>query len=84
MLMLFQMVTGQLPFTGDSMASLMYKIANEKHPSPESINPDLPRCVTVIINRSMEKDVKKRYQRGREMVEDINKCLNIMAVEGRV
>jgi len=82
--MLFQMVTGQLPFSGDSMATLMYKIANEKHPAPESINPDIPRCVTVIINRAMEKDVEKRYQRGKEMVEDISKCIKIMEVEGKV
>jgi len=82
--MLFQMVTGKLPFTGDSMASLMYKIANESHPSPESINPDVPRCVTVIINRAMAKDVEKRYQRGNEMVTDINKCLKILDVEKRV
>lgn len=81
--MLFQMVTGKLPFTGDSMAALMYKIANEKHPSPDSINPGVPRCVTVIINRSMEKDVEKRYQRGKDMVADINKCLKIMAAEGK-
>ncbi len=81
--MLFQMVTGQLPFTGDSMAALMFKIANEKHPSPDTIKPDIPRCVTVIINRSMEKDVTKRYQRGKEMVDDINKCFKIMAVEGK-
>ncbi len=44
--MLFQMVTGQLPFTADSLTSLMYKIANEEHPSPDSINPELPRCVS--------------------------------------
>jgi len=79
--MLFQMVTGRLPFTGDSMASLMYKIANEEHPTPESINPDLPRCVTIIINRAMKKDVEKRYQRGKEMVDDITKCLKIIDVE---
>jgi serine/threonine-protein kinase len=82
--MLFQMVTGKLPFSGDSMASLMYKIANEAHPAPESINPSIPRCVTVIINRAMEKDVKKRYQRGSEMVADINKCLKIIDVESKV
>lgn len=81
--MLFQMATGQLPFTGDSMASLMYKIANEKHPSPASINPNIPRCVTVIINRAMAKDTNKRYQRGKEMVNDISKCLKIMEVEGK-
>ena len=82
--MLFQMVTGKLPFTGDSMAALMYKIANEKHPNPSSINPDIPRCVTVIINRAMAKDVTKRYKRGKEMVDDISKCLRIMAAEGKV
>lgn len=81
--MLFQMVTGKLPFTGDSMASLMYKIANEAHPAPESINPNIPRCVTVIINRAMAKDIDKRYQRGSEMVADINKCLKIIEVESR-
>jgi len=81
--MLFQMVTGQLPFSGDSMASLMYKIANEEHPAPDSINPAIPRCVTIIINRAMAKDVKKRYQRGKEMVSDINKCLKIMDAEGK-
>ena len=81
--MLFQMVTGQLPFTSDSITSLMYKIANEEHPSPDSINPDVPRCVTIIINRAMAKDVKKRYQRGKEMVNDITKCLKIMKAEGK-
>jgi len=82
-IMLFQMVTGQLPFSGESMTSLMYKIANEKHPSPDSINPKVPRCVTIIINRAMEKDITKRYKRGKDMVNDINKCLKIMAAEGK-
>ena len=81
--MLFQMVTGQLPFTSDSMTSLMYKIANENHPDPVTINPEVPRCVTVIINRAMAKNVEKRYQRGKDMVDDITKCLKIMAAEGK-
>lgn len=81
--MLFQMTTGKLPFSGDSMASLMYKIANEEHPAPESINPNIPRCVAFIINRAMAKDVEKRYHRGKQMAADINKCLKIMAAEGK-
>lgn len=81
--MLFQMVTGELPFKGDSMATLMYKIANDVHPSPESINPELPRCITVLINRSLEKDKEKRYQNGKQMAEDIGKCLKILAAEGK-
>jgi serine/threonine-protein kinase len=81
--MLFQMVTGQLPFSGDSMATLMYKIANEPHPAPESINPAVPRCVTVIINRAMDKDIEKRYKSGRQMADDIAKCLKIIEVENK-
>jgi len=79
--MLFQMVTGKLPFSGDSMAALMYKIANEEHPAPESINPKLPRCVCVVINRAMNKDISKRYQRGKELSNDISRCLTIIDVE---
>jgi eukaryotic-like serine/threonine-protein kinase len=81
--MLFQMVTGKLPFNGESMTALMYKIANEEHPSAESINPKVPRCVSIIINRALAKDVTKRYQRGKDMVADIDKCLKIMTAEGK-
>jgi serine/threonine-protein kinase len=80
--MLFQMVTGELPFKGESMATLMYKIANEPHPAPESINTSLPRCITLIINRAMEKDTEKRYPRGADMASDIAKCLKILQAEG--
>ena len=77
--MLFQMVTGRLPFQGDSMATLMYKIANENHPAADSIRPDLPRCVTVVINRALAKDRDKRYQTGAQMASDVRKCLQIIA-----
>jgi eukaryotic-like serine/threonine-protein kinase len=76
--MLFQMVTGRLPFQGESMATLMYKIANEEHPSPDTIRPELPRCVTVVINRTLVKDIEKRYQTGGQMAADIRKCLQII------
>lgn len=82
-IMLFQMVTGKLPFTADSMAAVMYKIANDPHPEPQVINHKVPKCVTVVINRAMEKDINKRYKRGKEMVADISKCLKIINAEGR-
>ena len=82
--MLFQLVTGKLPFTADSMAAVMYKIANEQHPKPESINPGIPRCVSFVINRAMAKDTLKRYKCGSEMVADIDKCLKIIKAEGKI
>ncbi len=77
--MMFQFMTGRLPFQGDSMATLMYKIANEAHPKPDSIRPELPRCVSVIINRALTKDPAKRYQSGALMAGDLRKCLQIIA-----
>ena len=79
--MMYQLVTGELPFQADSLASLMYKIANEPHASPISINPGIPRCVCIIINRAMEKDTGKRYKTGMQMAEDIGKCQKIIAAE---
>jgi serine/threonine-protein kinase len=79
--MMYQLVTGELPFKGDSIATLMYKIANEKQASPDTINPEVPRCVCVIINRAMEKDTSKRYKTGIQMAEDIGKCQKIIAAE---
>ncbi len=79
--MLFQMVVGQLPFKADSMTTLMYRIANKPHPAPDSINPDVPRCINVIINRAMAKNVEKRYKTGKQMANDINKCLKIIAAK---
>ncbi len=77
--MMFQFMTGRLPFQGESMATLMYKIANEAHPKPESLRPELPRCVSVIINRALIKEPEKRYQSGAQMSNDLRKCLQIIA-----
>ncbi len=82
--MMFQLVTGRLPFQGDSIATLMYKIANEAHPAPESIRPGLPRCVTIIINRALAKTAQKRYQSGAQMASDLRKCLQIIAQKKKV
>jgi serine/threonine-protein kinase len=79
--MLYQLVTGTLPFKGDSLTSLMYQIVNEKHPSPQSINPEVPRCVCVVIDRALEKNINKRYKTGEQMAADISKCQKIIAAE---
>ncbi|MCW8853218.1 MAG: serine/threonine-protein kinase [Gammaproteobacteria bacterium] len=76
--MLFQMMTGRLPFQGDSMATLMYKIANEAHPEPSSLRPGLPKCITIVINRSLAKDKEKRYKNGAQMSTDLRKCRQII------
>ncbi|MDP3087111.1 MAG: serine/threonine-protein kinase [Methylotenera sp.] len=72
--MLYQMTTGQLPFTAESMASLMFKIANEPHVSASTINTSIPPCLATIIDRMLEKVVDKRYSRGQEIADELRAC----------
>jgi serine/threonine-protein kinase len=71
---LYQMACGKLPFAGDSMAQLMFKIANEPHTDILSVRPDLPACLVAIINRSLAKQVEDRYANGAEMAGALREC----------
>jgi eukaryotic-like serine/threonine-protein kinase len=71
---LYQMLSGELPFLGDSMANLMYKITNEKQRDIRILRPDLPVCITSIINKALHKDFDKRFQSGKQMVASIKRC----------
>jgi len=72
---LYQMLTGELPFIGESLASLMYKIANEKHPDVRLFRPDLPACVSRIINKALAKDAAKRFNTGERFGNAIERCI---------
>jgi serine/threonine-protein kinase len=62
--MLYQLLAGVLPFRGDSMAELMYKIANEPAPDIRKVRPDLPMALTVVLGRALTKAPEDRYQDG--------------------
>jgi len=70
----YQLLTGELPFIGESMASLMYKIANEKHPDIRMFRPDLPACTSTIMNKALHKDLEKRFQTGERMASALERC----------
>ncbi len=72
---LYQLCCGQLPFTGESLAQLMYKIANEPAPDIRSINPALPPEVAAVIAKAMAKSVEQRYQRAASFAADLRRCL---------
>jgi len=80
---LYQMLSGSLPFTGDSMAQLMFKIANEPHADIRTVNPALPTCVAAVINKSLAKDPDQRYQTGEQMAKAIRLCLGTMNAPAR-
>ncbi|MDP2878754.1 MAG: serine/threonine-protein kinase [Sulfuricella sp.] len=78
---LYQMLTGQLPFQGDSMAQLMYKIANEPHPKLLSIDPSLPPCSSAIIDKILQKQPEQRFKTGAELARAIRACAAYAAKE---
>lgn len=76
---LYQLLTGSLPFQADSMATLMFKIANEPHAPASALRPDLPAKLNIVIDRALQKDLEKRYQRGSELARDLRFVLAGMA-----
>jgi eukaryotic-like serine/threonine-protein kinase len=71
---LYQMLSGQLPFTGESMTQLMFSIANTPHAPIRSVNAALPAWIDAIIDRALAKDVDKRFQTGAEFAEAIRQA----------
>ena len=73
--MLYQMLSGSLPFKAESMASLMFKITNEEAADPRTHRADIPEAIAIIINKALAKDVEMRYQTGSEFARDLKAFL---------
>ncbi len=80
--MFYQLLTCELPFTGDSMATLMYRIANEPHPDISTVRSDLTDCVKTIVDKAMAKDLAERYVNGTEMARELRACAATLDTEG--
>ncbi|HEY6193254.1 MAG TPA: protein kinase [Bacteroidota bacterium] len=70
---LFEMLTGKLPFRGDHEAAIMYSIVNEEPESVQKYKPDLPPEFLHILGRALEKDPADRYQSAQEMQIDLRR-----------
>jgi serine/threonine-protein kinase len=71
---LYQFCCGRLPFTGESMAQLMFKIANEEPTDPLSLNPALPDSLVAVIHKALAKERQQRYRVGEQMARDLRAC----------
>jgi eukaryotic-like serine/threonine-protein kinase len=76
---LFQLLTGQLPFTADSMTGLMQQIAEAPHPPLRAFRPDLPACVESVIDRALAKNPDARYDSGAQMAAALEDCRSRIA-----
>jgi eukaryotic-like serine/threonine-protein kinase len=70
-LILYEMVTGEAPFRGETSFQLMFQRVHEKPIHPKSVNPDVPDYLVDIIMRCLEKDPERRYQHAQEILDDL-------------
>lgn len=70
---LYEMLTGKLPFDADSAVSVALMQVQQKAVPPSQIVPDIPPAVEHIVMKAMRKNVEARYQNAGEMLEDIEK-----------
>jgi eukaryotic-like serine/threonine-protein kinase len=80
--MLFQMLAGVLPFRGDSMAELMYKIANEEAPDIRMIRPQIPQKLANVVTMSLSKRPETRYQDGEQFAADLRAVMGLLGDAG--
>jgi len=71
---LYQMLTGKLPFNGDNANAVMYQIVNEQPPKPSSINPDVSDMLDAVVAKCMAKNPDDRYKSAEELAEALRAC----------
>jgi serine/threonine protein kinase/beta-lactam-binding protein with PASTA domain len=74
-IVLYQMLTGRLPFLGESPISVALKHLQEEVEEPRKVNPLIPQSVENVILKAMRKKPEERYQSATEMLADLETCL---------
>ncbi|KRE39777.1 Stk1 family PASTA domain-containing Ser/Thr kinase [Paenibacillus sp. Soil522] len=74
-IVLYQMLTAQLPFLGESPISVALKHLQENFDEPRTVNPHIPQSVENVILKAMRKNPGERYSSAHEMLLDLDTCL---------
>jgi serine/threonine-protein kinase len=73
-IVLYQLLTGQLPFNGETPNSIMYQIVNEEPQKPSLLNPEIPENLDIIVSKCLAKKPEDRYQSADELAGDLHSC----------
>ena len=80
---LYQLLTGHLPFEGDTLISVAYKITKTDPPSLDKVRPDLPLSLRRVVERALKKQPDKRFQTGEEFAQALIGVARELADEGQ-
>lgn len=75
-ILMYELITGNLPFKGDSAVEIAIKQMKEPIPSIVEQNPNIPQSVENIILKASAKNPKNRYENAKQMYEDLTTCLD--------
>jgi serine/threonine-protein kinase len=76
---LYEMLTGAAPFSGENVTALMYQIVNFAPPAPSSVNPQVPEMLDFVVAKMLAKPLEERYQDAREAAKDLRECERSLA-----
>jgi serine/threonine protein kinase/Flp pilus assembly protein TadD len=82
-IILFEMVTGRVPFEGDTPLSVAHKHKYEQPPEPKKINPQVPDSLSCLILRCLEKDRARRYASAADLLEELERIEQSLPATGR-
>lgn len=71
--MLYQMITGKRPFSGESLATVIYKIINEEPVAPHVLDASVHPGLSAVVAKCLAKDPEARYQNGAELIRDLER-----------
>jgi serine/threonine protein kinase len=71
---LYEMLTGAAPFTGESVNAVMYQIVNFVPPAPSAVNPVTPAALDAIVARMLAKSLDDRFQSAAEIARGLREC----------
>jgi serine/threonine protein kinase len=72
---MFQLLTGRLPFEADNQFNMVYQIIHNEAPKPSSLRPGLPPVLDDIVGRAMAKDSAARYQTWEDFAQDLTQAV---------
>ena len=81
--LLYELLTGRPPFTGDSPIAIAYQHVRENPVPPSQVNPEIPGLVDSVVLRAMAKDPAQRYQSAADMRTDIQQALTSISLHQR-
>lgn len=76
--MLYEMLTGQAPFSGENVNAIMYQTLNSVPPPPSTLSPNVPEMLNFIVAKALAKKLEHRYQNIKDLASDLYACRDRM------